>query len=143
MKKLKHLKAFGLHCSLGNEGINKLTQIIKLKINNNQGITNVNHLIHLEKLYVTWYSKINNNGIKNLNLILLDAAGNSDVKEINHMTNLKILNASSSCGITNEDIKQLNLYELIINDNENITEFAHMTNLIKLNGNDINKNILI
>ena len=67
---------------------------------------------------------LNDNGIKNLNLRILDVEKNPNITNINHMTNLKRLDASYNSGINDNGIKDLNLNRLNINNNPKITEHA-------------------
>jgi hypothetical protein len=85
-------------------------------------------MTNLQILSVEGNCGINDEGIKNLNLIKLNANCNSIITNINHMTNLQILQACD-CGINNEGIKNLNLIELYAYGNNNITHINHMTNL--------------
>ena len=96
----------------------------------NPRITDVNYLTNLQKLWA-WdtNSSIDDNGIKNLNLIELDADYNPKITNINHLTNLQVLCASGDCGINDAGIKNLNLIELRASNNPKITNVNHLTNL--------------
>lgn len=107
--------------------------IMKLHVENNPKITNINHLTKLEVLNASmteWgINGISNKGIENLNLVTLIADYNENITNINHMTRLQILHADGCCGIGNEGISELNLKILSVTMNEKITIISHMTNL--------------
>jgi hypothetical protein len=72
---------------------------------------------------------IDDNSIKNLNLVELYAYNNSMITNINHMNNLRVLDASGNCGIDDKNIKDLNLIKLYASRNIKITSIDHMSNL--------------
>ena len=75
---------------------------------------------------VLYSSEINDQGIKNLNLITLNARNNSLITNVNHMTNLRNLNASGDkCGINEQGIKDLYLIELHTFGNKKIQNVYH------------------
>ena len=76
--------------------------IKKLNVCDNYKVTNVNHMTNLKILGALGDCGIDDNGIKDLNLIELDAGYNPRIKNINHMTNLRKLDASGICGIDYE-----------------------------------------
>ena len=98
----------------------------------NPKITNVNHLTSLQILWASGDSGIDDNGIKNLNLIELYANNNPRITNVNHLTNLQILWANYNSGIDDIGIKNLNLIELYASNNPKITNANHLTNLQKL-----------
>ena len=95
----------------------------------NPKMTNINHMTNLQILDASYNCGLDDNGIKDLNLIELDVSDNPKITNVNHMTNLQILNASFNCGIDDNGIKNLNLIELNASDNPKITNINHMTNL--------------
>ena len=71
-------------------GIKCLTNLKELNISNCDNITNLNHLIRLEKLVMRGECGIDDNGIRNLSqLEEFDANHNDKISNISHMTKLK------------------------------------------------------
>jgi hypothetical protein len=77
---------------------------------------------NLIELYANEYSGINDNGIKNVNLIKLNANNNSNITNVNHMNKLKELFAHGRSGISDEGINKLNLSTLHAYNNLKITK---------------------
>lgn len=119
---------------LSDEILKNYSYIKYLDVSNNSNIKNINNLFNLQKLTagrLCYDCKINDNDIKNLNLIELSIY-NSDITNLNHLTNLKKLTIQNiKSKISNEGIKNLNLEELcLFNDFDNkITNLSHMINL--------------
>ena len=109
----------------------KFTDLEELYASYNEKITNVNHLSKLKILNCFRDCGIDQEGIKNLQLIEeLDASYNKKIKNVNHLTKLKILNCSNDCGIDQEGIKDLQLIEeLDASYNEKIKDVNHLTKL--------------
>ena len=59
---------------------------------------------NLEKLDASYDSEIDDNMLKDLNLVELNASGNPKITKINHLKKLKILDASLNSGINNESL---------------------------------------
>ena len=97
----------------------------------NKKIINVNHLTNLKKLYCHGGCGIDQEGIKDLQLIEeLNANDNKKIKNVNHLYKLKILYCYNDCGIDQEGIKDLQLIEkLIATSNEKIKSVNHLTKL--------------
>jgi len=72
---------------------------------------------------------INDDSIKQLNLIELNINHTSKITNINHMTDLKKLSIYNNKGINDNSIKNLNLFELNASNSPNITNVNHMTYL--------------
>lgn len=53
-----------------------MSNLIKLNAGNNSRITNINHMHKMMQLIATYHCGINNNSIKKLNLLTLDAGNN-------------------------------------------------------------------
>ena len=62
--------------------------IRKLNADSISKITNVNHMTKLQVLCACFNCGIDDNGIKDLNLIKLNTSYNSKITNVNHMTNL-------------------------------------------------------
>ena len=67
------------------------------------------------------YCQFNDESIKYLNLIELNASDNWKITNISHMTNLKILEACGWSKIDNKQIFNLNLIRLNSLNNDKIT----------------------
>jgi len=76
-----------------------------LNANKNEKITNVNHMKHLKELNASDDCGIGNEGIKDCDLVILNA-NNKKITNVNHMKNLKELYAYYDCGIGDEGIKE-------------------------------------
>jgi hypothetical protein len=89
----------------------------------NSKITNISHMKNLIKLDASGYfSKINDNSIKNINLQYLNASHNPFITNVNHMDKLIELDAYGEfCGISDDGIKNLNLIKLDAQYNTKIT----------------------
>ena len=80
----------------------------------------------LKILYASYNCGIDQNGIKDLHLIELNASGNKKIKDVSQMAStLKILNASDNCGIDQNGIKDLHLTKLNASGNEKIKDVNH------------------
>ena len=79
------------------------------------------HYPSIKYLNASYNSGIDDNGIKHLNLIELNAYNNRKITDVNHLTKLQTLDASYRCGIDDKGIKDLNLVELITTCNYKIT----------------------
>jgi len=66
-------------------------------------------MTNLKELHASEYCGIDDNGIQNINLEILDVYNNPKITNVNHMTRLKQLYASGECGIDDNGIKNLNL----------------------------------
>ena len=125
-----------------NENILRNFPFIKyLRCESNYYISNLNNFSCLQILIAPHNKKINDEGIKYLNLIELNIYYSPNITNVNHMTNLRKLNAGGKCGISDYGIKDLNLYELEVFGNSKITNLNHMTNLKKLNIGGLNSKI--
>jgi hypothetical protein len=107
--------------------------ITHLNASFNPNITNINHLKKLIKLDASEDSGIDDKGITDLNLVLLDASDNPKITNINHMDKLIELYAWGNYGISDFGIKNLyNIKILDVNYNSKINDINHMNNLIEL-----------
>ena len=96
-------------------------------------ITNVNHLSKLKILYCSWNCGIDQEGIKDLQLIEeLNAKNNEKIKNVNHLSKLKILDCSKNCGIDQEGIKNLRLIEKLDASCNNEIENVNHLNKLKI-----------
>ena len=120
---------------LDNQIIANYNQIEKLNTHSNK-INNIGHLTKLKVLYCN--TLINNNDVKNLDLLKLNVNGeknvtyvfnSSEITNINHMTKLKVLFCPNYSNLTNEGINKLNLTKLIVNHNTKIKDISHKNNL--------------
>ena len=68
----------------------------------------MNHITNLQTLSIIDNCVIDDEMIKNLNLIKLNSSWNKKIRNINHMTNLQILYIRYNLKITNEEIQKLN-----------------------------------
>ena len=129
MTDLKLLTLIGTN-NIGDEGIEKLTNLEELYVSNSDVslITNLNHMTNLKILHAC--REIDDSSIKNLRLEELYINCNKNITNLNHMTTLKKLCAIGDCGIDNNSIKNLvDLEEFDADGNENITNINFMTNL--------------
>jgi hypothetical protein len=77
---------------------------------------------NLSELYASGNScGVNDDGIKNLNLEILEADSNPKITNVNHMRNLSELDASNNSGIDDFGIKKINLKKLKAYNNANIS----------------------
>ena len=68
------------NCGIGDDGLNRLTNLTELDAGNNNEITNVNHLINLRILYSRANCGIGNDGLSRLtNLTELYTDGNNKI----------------------------------------------------------------
>lgn len=99
-------------------------------------MTDINHLVHLEKLNIA-SGAINNNGIRNLGkLRYLNVSGNPNITNVNNFAKLETLIADNNCGIDKEGIRyatNLNSISLVDNTKIQITDITHLTKLETLN----------
>jgi len=95
-------------------------------------VPDISHMTKLEILSAHGSSWINDEQIKNLNLIKLFAGMNSLITTVNHMTQLEILHAGYGSGINDAGIANINLKILDSSSNPNITNVNHMTRLEEL-----------
>ena len=77
-------------------------------------------MTNLIELNASYGCGIGDNGIKDLNLVILNADGNSKITNVNHMSKLKELDANFDCGIDDDGIKDLNLIKLAAEYNQKI-----------------------
>lgn len=135
MSNLKIL--YASHYRVNNESIKKL-DLHELYIEGNVGITNIMHLRNLKILDITGntniieipssvkklfasFSAINQQSIKNLDLLELDVSYAPLVTNILHMTNLTKLSAvGDKCSLTNDSIPWNNLKDIDAYGNYNI-----------------------
>jgi hypothetical protein len=124
-KAFTHLRIYEIpymySCKLTDDILSKYIWLTKLDAYVHK-VTNVNHMTNLKILFATGGSGIDDNGIKDLNLAVLDVWGNTQITNLNHMTNLKILSAQGYNGINNNSIKDLNLNELYCTGNDQISQ---------------------
>jgi len=118
--------------------LNKCTSLVKLNINNNVNITNVNHLDKLEELDISsnlGHCGVNQEGIKKLKLIKnLNTCSNDKITDVNHLEKLEELNISWNCGVSQKGIKNLKLIKnLNAHDNDKIKDVNHLDKLEILN----------
>jgi len=105
------------------------SHVVKLGASHNCKISNVNHMKKIKHLNARGTCSINVNGIKNINLEVLDASYNPKITDVNHMVDLRDLTACRSCGICDRGIKNVNLEILLSCHNSKISNVNHMTNL--------------
>lgn len=108
-------------------------------MNDNDQITNINHLSKLTKLYCS-RSSLTQEGIKHIfNLKYLDISYNyihttNTINDLNHMEYLEELNCEYTMKIKQKSISKLNKIRILnMSHNRFINELNHMTNLIELN----------
>lgn len=138
-------------CHIPDTYLRKLTQKIieqkkfhrveKLYAWDNKEITSVDHMYKSPIFGVTDSLKIlacgnrcgiNQDGISQVNLTILNAHNNKKITNVNHMKNtLKILVCSGECGIGQEGISQLSLIQLELADNKKIINVNHMKNTLR------------
>ena len=112
-----------------NSNVTYMTNLHKLNIETNL-MMDISMLINLKILYADNISNINQNGIKNLDLVELHANYNEKIVDVSFMKNLRILGARGiACGITQKGIQNLNLLELYADNNTKIFDVSNMTNL--------------
>src|SRR5579872_5246992 len=100
----------------------KYSDLIKLVINNNRNISDLNHLKKLQELDIRGLDcNVNDKHIQNLNLKIFKACGNSGIKIVKHMTNLEQLYIGGLCGVNNQS------------DNQYDNQIESLPNLIVLN----------
>ena len=122
--------------TITQETLNKCKLLVKLNINHNKNITNVNHLSKLEELNISSHCGVNQEGIKNLKLVKnLNAQNNNRIKDVNHLAKLEELNISGMhCGADQEGIKDLKLViKLDASYNTKIKDVNYLEKLEKLN----------
>jgi len=129
MINLTELNISGPRCSIKQEEINYLKNIIKLNASENSNIKHVNHMTNLKELYIRHNCGVDQNGIQGLNLIKLDADDNSKIYDVSSMTNLTDLSISGKCGISQKYLYNLNLIKLDISFNKNINDVSFMSKL--------------
>jgi hypothetical protein len=78
-------------------------------------------MTQLEILHAGYGSGINDAGIANINLKILDSSSNPNITNVNHMTRLEELDARWSCGIDDAGIAGLSLKKLTSFLNPKIT----------------------
>ena len=100
-----------------------------IKLTSNNKITNVSFMKNLKKLDASDDCGIDQSGIKELNLVELNADDNNKITNVSFMKKLKKLNASYNCGIDQNGIKGLDLVELYTIGNNKITDVLFMKNL--------------
>ena len=76
-------------------------------------------MTNLRKLNASGFCGINQEGIKGLNLIELNAEYNPKITDVSFMKKLRKLDAGFNCGITPEGIRGLNLIKLHTTYNPN------------------------
>ena len=119
--------------------------VLKLNAKDNPNITNVNHMIYLQKLNASngncfkcgfhcgrdcnLQCGISDDSIKDLNLIELNANFNPNIINIGHMNKLQILHSCCNCGIGDSSTQKLNLIKLYLGNNPKITSVRHMNKL--------------
>ena len=90
----------------------KFIDLEELDASYNKKIKNVNHLTKLKILDCSRNCGIDQEGIKDVQLIEeLYTNNNKKIINVNHLTKLKILDCSYDCGIDQEGIKDLQLIE--------------------------------
>ena len=116
-----------------NEDILKNYKYIKyLNVKTNRTIKDISWMVNLKILDASDKSRINQIGIKELDLIELNVWNNQKIIDVSWMKNLKILNASNKSGINQIGIKGLDLIELNVWNNRKIKDVSFMTNLKEL-----------
>ena len=117
---------------INQNGIKKLSNIIKLNCHNNEHIYNVNHLTKLKKLNTMLFSTVNQEGIRKLTKIkILKCYDHKNITNVNHMKNLKGLHIQGyDCGINQKGIIKLTgINVLNAYTNNKITNISHIKNL--------------
>ena len=92
-----------------DEILNCYLNVKYLDISNNNNVTSVNKMTKLQILDAPGNCGVDDNGIKDINLVELHAPDNPKITNVNHMTKLQILDASSTSGIIDDGIKAINL----------------------------------
>lgn len=93
LKNLKYLKTNNI---IDNSSLTS-TFLLKLKLDGNSKITDINHLLNLRCLKATFFSALTTEGfIKNINIVKIDLSSNNKIHSINHLHNLKIIKANFS-----------------------------------------------
>ena len=134
-KKLKIKKLNHLNVSDKVLQQEKFIDLEELNANHNKKIKNINHLTKLKILDCSWNCGIDQEGIKELQLIEeLNANNNEKIKNVNHLTKLKILDCSYNCGIDQEGINDLRFIEKLNTwYNNKIINVNHLTKLKGIN----------
>jgi len=137
-------------CLITQETLNKCKSLVKLNINGNKNIKNVNHLNKLEELNISWSCEINQEGINELKLRscgvnqeginelkllkTFNACGNNKITNVNHLDKLEELDVSWRCGVNQNGIKNLKLVKnLNARNNINIKDVNYLEKIEELN----------
>ena len=137
-------------CRIDQDGIQGL-DLVCLDASFNNRITDVSFMTNLKALYVCsecdynlgdqfFFSDIDQNGIRGLDLEVFYANDNKKIIDVSFMKNLKHLSAGCLCGLDQNSIKELDLYQLHVAENNKITDISFMKNLKKVN---IRHNVII
>ncbi len=115
--------------------LNKCTNIVKLNINGNTKITDVNNLQKLEELDISCGCDVNQKGILNLKYVKkLNACNNVNINDVNHLQQLEELNVSSDCGVGQKGISNLKHIKILdAHMNNKIYNVNHLQLLENLN----------
>ena len=109
---------------------NIFKNVVSLNVSYNNKIKDVSFMNNLKYLNASMYSKVNQNGIKGLDLIELNINNNKNIVNVTFMKGLKILHATSNCGIKQSGIKGLDLTELDVDYNieiKNVSIYRNKT----------------
>lgn len=115
--------------------------VIELDANNNNNITDVNHMIHLKKLNASQCG-ITDRGISMNNLEILHASNNEQITKIRHMTKLRELYILNISGITKDEllhVKKLKIldmsynYKFNLHSSELLKDMSHLKTLFIIN----------
>lgn len=141
MKNLRILHIVG-DCTINQEEIDKLN-LYELNMSCNPNIHCLTHMNKLKNLYAKCgrYSlggpgsneckkNLTRDGIKNLDLNVLDIEGNLEIIDVSSFRNLNVLDISIPYSPINQSqIDHMNLTELKLLENKNIFRVSHMPNL--------------
>lgn len=121
-----------VYSGITNSGISKLKNIVKLYMENNFLLTNINHLENLTLLDCS-YAIISDEGLCDLsNLTDLNMQSNFSIKDINNFKKIKILDCSDTV-ISDKGLSDLkNITKLDMSGNRSINSIRKFTDLTHL-----------
>lgn len=105
-------------------------KLIKISIDDNDGITDLNHMADTLKHAHITNTKITQNGISKLRLITFDVF-NADIYDLNHMADTLKYASISGTEITQDGISKLQLVKLSIYSSK-INDLNHMANTLQI-----------
>src|SRR5207253_9524725 len=95
-------------CDITNDGLNGLVNLVRLCIDDNKKVTNVNHMKKLQILQVAGKCGVGNSGINQLTqLCELYMGDNPNITYIGNLVNLTVLHAQAGCKIDDKSIRHL------------------------------------